>query len=371
MSPTDEGSPAAATDQAALERLLLEIATTKAPTFSEGERGEVVARHWREAGLAPRVDAVGNVIAELPGAGRGPRLLAAIHLDSVFGPEVDVSVDTTGETWVGAGLGDNAASLAVITHWLKSGAEGERPSLTLAATVAEEGLGDLKGARHLVAELAAEHDLFVAVDGYLGAIADVAVGARRYEATFEAGGGHSWGDYPSPSAAHAAGAAVARLAALHVPRSPRSSLNVGQLWGGTSVNAIAAEAGFNLDLRSVDPGTLDRLEEAALGAMRQAAEEQEVTLSLVKVGDRPAGNVPNRDLVAAAERAYAAVGINASTGPGSTDANAAHAVGLEAISFGVYRGGRAHRQDEWVDPRSLPVGVRAWRELLAELARLR
>ncbi len=359
-------------DDGALRELLVSIAQTPAPTGAERARGELVAGYWRDAGLEPRFDEVGNVIAEL--AGQGPRVLVACHLDSVFGPDVDVTVNRDQERWVGAGLGDNAASLAVLTRWVQEAAEagaGEaRPHLTLVATVGEEGLGDLRGARHAVAQLGEAHDLFVALDGYLGSITDQAVGSRRFEARFKAAGGHSWGDYPSPSATHAAGAAIARLAALHVPRTPRSSLNVGQVWGGTSINAIAESAGFNLDLRSVDAGALARLEETALDAIAAAASEHEAALEMVMVGDRPTGSVDNRSLVKAAREAYEAAGVKAATGPGSTDANAAVAAGLPSLSFGVYRGGNAHRLDEWVDPATLAVGLRAWRELLARLARL-
>ena len=360
--------------RSSLEALLLEIATTPAPTGSEGRRGEVVARHWQAAGLETRTDEVGNVIASMPGSGAGadagPTVMLACHLDSVFGADVDVGVERGEERWVGAGLGDNAASLAVLTYWLSQPAGGAWPNLTLVATVGEEGLGDLRGARHVVETLGAEHDVFIAIDGYLGSVIDVGVGSRRYEAAFRAPGGHSWGDYPSPSATHAAGAAMARLAALHVPKAPRSSLNIGQIWGGTSINAIAERAGFNLDMRSVDQEALAALERSAIAAMKEAAAEQGAQVELTQVGDRPAGRCSSPRLLTAAREASLAVGLSPSTNAGSTDANAAMAAGIPALCFGVYRGGNAHRLDEWVDPASLEVGVRALGELLTRLTKL-
>lgn len=377
MNSANAGAAAAQAgkvEEAALKELLLEIATTPAPTGSEARRGEVVARHWQSAGLQTRVDEVGNVIAAVPGSGAGaqdgPTVLVACHLDSVFGPEVDVSVDDSGAKWVGAGLGDNAASLAVLTQWVAQPGAGPWPNLLLVATVGEEGLGDLRGARHAVATLRDEYDVFVALDGYLGSVIDVGVGSRRYEATFSAPGGHSWGDYPSPSATHAAGDAMARLADLRVPKVPRSSLNIGQIWGGTSINAIAERAGFNLDMRSVDEEALAALEHSALGVIRQAAEAKGAKVELVQVGDRPAGACNSPKLLQAAKDACAASGISASTNAGSTDANAAMAVGVPALCFGVYRGGNAHRLDEWVDPASLATGLLAFRQLLARLTKL-
>ena len=71
-----------------LHQLLLEIATTAAPTGSEGERARVIEGHWRAAGLEPYIDDVGNVVATLPGTGAGadagPNVMVACHLDSVF-----------------------------------------------------------------------------------------------------------------------------------------------------------------------------------------------------------------------------------------------------------------------------------------------
>lgn len=372
------GSPAVGndrTEEAALEELLLEIATTPAPTGSEAARGDVVARHWRDAGLQTSVDDVGNVVASMPGSGAGadsgPTVMIACHLDSVFGLDVDVSVDRSDRTrWVGAGLGDNAASLAVLTRWVADPGSGPWPNLTLVATVGEEGLGDLRGARHAVETLGGQQDIFIALDGYLGSVIDVGVGSRRYEATFKAPGGHSWGDYPSPSATHAAGDAMARLAALRVPKVPRSSLNIGQIWGGTSINAIAERAGFNLDMRSVDEDALAALERSALAAIEQAAAGQGAQVELERVGDRPAGACSSPRLLEAAKSAFQAVGLTPSTNAGSTDANAAMAAGIPALCFGVYRGGNAHRLDEWVDPTSLSTGVLALRELLGRLTKL-
>ncbi|HKI58672.1 MAG TPA: M20/M25/M40 family metallo-hydrolase, partial [Trueperaceae bacterium] len=315
----------------------------------------------------------GNVVADVPG-GSGPRVLVAAHLDTVFGADVAVSVRRDGGRLCAPGIGDNSASLAVLTTFAErlAGDEGAlRPRLTLAATVGEEGVGDLRGARRLVADHADAADCFVAVDGHLGTVVAQAVGSRRLVARFRGPGGHSWGDYPAASAVHAAGGAIHALAGLSVPTEPRTSLNVGQVWGGTSVNAIAQEAGFNLDLRSLDGDVLEDLERRARGAIGAAARRAGCEVELEPIGDRPAAFVDNHALVACALRALEAVGEKGSVVASSTDANAAMARGLPAIAFGVYRGGDAHRTSEWLDPASLALGYRAFEHLLACLAESR
>ena len=354
--------------ESSLPDLLVRIAQTPAPTFDEGARGALIAALWEAAGLEPETDEIGNVIAEVPG-GMGPLVLVAAHLDSVFGPGVDVSVKRAPGRYEGPGVGDNAANLAVLTRFLQAPEIArQRPRLIVVATVGEEGIGDLRGARRVVERFGSQLDHFVALDGHLGVVTDRAVGSVRYRAEIEAEGGHAWGDYPSPSAVHGAAAAVDRLARLRVPSEPRSSLNVGQIWGGTSINAIAANAGFSLDLRSVEPDTLALLEEAALAEIEAAVEESGCRLRLDQLGRRPAAQVENSLIVEAAAMALDRSGLTMVRSPGSTDANVAMAVGISSIAFGAYRGAGAHRLDEWVEPESLVLGLVVLARFMEELA---
>lgn len=348
--------------------LLVAITETPAPTFQEERRAELVASLWQAAGHRTRRDDAGNVVCLVDGD--GPTVALVAHLDSVFGPEVPIAVRRERGKLLAPGIGDNAASLAVLTRLLQDHVPGPgSPRLYVAATVGEEGVGDLKGARQLVGDIASECDHFVAVDGYLGTMTHQAVGSLRYRATFTGPGGHAWGDYPGPSAAHAAGTAVGLLARLAVPSQPRSSLNVGQLWGGTSINAIAETAGFNLDLRSLDAATLGELARQAERLVASAATDAGCGWELRQIGSRPAATVDNAALLAAGARALASEGLTLTLAAGSTDANPAMAAGLSAAAFGVYRGGSAHRLEEWLDPTSLEVGVRALRRLVSELGR--
>jgi tripeptide aminopeptidase len=350
-------------------RAITEVA---APPFGESDRSAYVAAAWRSLGLAVQVDDLGDVIADLPG-GEGPRVLLASHLDSVFPVGTDVTVrELATDRWAAPGISDDAAGLAVLTvlaEEVLAGRGGRRPRVTLAATVGEEGLGDLRGARRVVADRGREVDVFVAVDGSLGQVVTGAVGSRRIEARFRGAGGHAWGDRGAPSAVHALGDAIHALIRIDLPAEPRSSLNVGLASGGTSINAIAEAASLTVDIRSVDPDQLALLVARAEQRLRSVGRRHRVELELVAVGDRPAGRTADDALLAAARAALVRVGVEARLAPSSTDANAAVAVGIPAIGFGVARGGDAHRIGEWIDPGSLAVGLRALEHLLGELAR--
>lgn len=367
----DASVPVTADAEAERRELLRRVCETPAPTGDEGARAARVRALLEAEGLEPWTDPEGSVLVRIPG-GRGPRVALVAHLDTVFGPDAGVRV-REGEDgrWRAPGIGDNSASVAVTLRIALEAARGrleDRPRLLLAFTVGEEGLGDLRGARGVVRDHREGIDLFVAIDGHLGTVVDAGVGSRRFRVGFEAEGGHSWGDYPSPSAVHALGDAVHALARLPVPQAPRSSMNVGQVGGGSSINAIAEEAWLSLDLRSLDPDVLDGLATEAEKRVRSVARRHEVRVRIDAVGDRPAGRSDRGALAAAAVAALRDAGHPARRGASSTDANAAMAAALPAICLGVYRGGDAHRRSEWLWPESLGEGEAVLRGLLARLA---
>ncbi|WP_027482219.1 M20/M25/M40 family metallo-hydrolase [Deinococcus pimensis] len=342
---------------------LTRIATTPAPTFEEEERARLIHHLWTGLGHSPELDEVGNVVLRL-GPQEGRALVLASHLDTVFSRDTDLTVHERRGRLSGPGLGDNSASLAVLTALLRDlePARLRRP-LWLVANVGEEGLGDLRGAKHLLERHAPRIASFVAVDGYLGLAVTRAVGVRRYKATFTGPGGHSWGDR-APSAIHALGLAVTALYSLPLPPGPRTTLNVGEARGGNSVNSIAATAELLLDLRSLDPRALVTLEERALSALEGAARGGGVDVHIEKVGDRPGGDLASDALMRLARRAAESVGVELRTAASSTDANAAAPHGIPALALGVYRGGNAHREDEWVAPDSLETGLRMLRRFV-------
>lgn len=342
---------------------LTRIAQTPAPTFEEQARADLVAGLWQSLGFAPTRDEVGNVVLRL-GPPQGKALVLASHLDTVFSAGTDLTVHEKRGRLSGPGLGDNSASLAVLTALLRELDVGQlRRPLWLVANVGEEGLGDLRGAKHLLARHAGNIGAFVAVDGYLGLAVTKAVGVRRFRVTFSGPGGHSWGD-KAPSALHALGLAVTALYSLPLPQSPRTTLNVGEARGGNSVNSIAASAQLLLDLRSLDPLALETLEERARSAVEGAARTAGIDVSLERVGDRPGGDLAGDALLRLARRAGEAVGVELRTAASSTDANAAVPHGIPALALGVYRGGNAHREDEWIAPESLETGLRMLRRFV-------
>ena len=143
------------------------------------------------------------------------------HLDTVFPKGTKVTVRREGTILRGPGISDNCRGLAVliaVARALTAGDVETEGSITLAATVGEEGLGDLRGVRALLGEtLKGRVDRFVAIDGSGESITNIAVGSRRYRVTFRGSGGHSYNNFGRANPAHALGRAVARISDLQVP----------------------------------------------------------------------------------------------------------------------------------------------------------
>ncbi len=241
-------------DQATTERIAADAAWLcgiPAPTFHEEARGEAVRERLADLGLAPTVDALGNVVARL--GGDGPALALCAHLDTVF-PGLDpVPVTRDGDRLRGCGVGDNALGVAALLHCADALARHPPQSpVLIAATVGEEGLGDLRGVTGLLD--AEPVRALVAIEGHgIDSLAIGGIAAVRYEVVVRGPGGHSWSDRGTPSAVHVALGAGAR--ALEVGRP--AAVNVGRVEGGTAVNAIAERATLLIDVRHEDPRVVD------------------------------------------------------------------------------------------------------------------
>jgi di/tripeptidase len=295
----------------------------------------------------------------------------AAHLDTVFPKETDVRVKRQGTRLLAPGIGDNSVAIAALLAMLEAlNVAGIKTAgdLYLASNTGEEGLGDLKGMKAFMADVKDHAAAAVAIEGMkINRIIHVAVGSRRYKVTYTARGGHSWGHFPSPSAIHILGRAIAEISRLEVPTDPKTTYNVGVIHGGTTVNTIAAEADMLVDMRSVDPRALADLERRLLAIVERAAREGDGQVKLDLVGDRPAGSIPaDHPVVETCRAVHRALGLTTYSEASSTDANVPLGQGLPGVCLSITEGANEHRLDEYIETGPIPVGVK--NILLAALA---
>ncbi len=364
-----------------------------APPFGEQVRSEWLAARFAEAGLSQvHADAAGNVFgflpaAKLPPESTGPVIVLSAHLDTVFPVDTPLHPVVDGDRLEAPGACDNGAGVAgmlAIAHALIE-AKVELPApLIFLGNVGEEGEGDLRGMRHLYNQsaLAGRIACHIVLDGAgADSVVTQALGSRRFQVTVTGPGGHSFTDAGTPNPIVALASALAVLAETELPEEPRTTLNLGTIHGGTSVNSIPESAQASIDFRSTSAEQLTRLEVALHRAVedsvlrtnavaKSSATQSRGLLSyaIVKIGDRPAANLPGDSPLFDALRAVDRhLGIHTELRLGSTDANTPLSLGVPALSMGAGgEGGGAHTLAEWYSAKDREVGLR--RVLLLTLA---
>lgn len=403
----------------------LEMCQIPAPSYQEEKKAEYVFQKMKEAGLEDvHIDEVGNVLGILKGTGNGPRIILAGHTDTVFPMDTDLTVKKEENKYSCPGIGDDTRAVAELLSIARAmNAAGLRAEgdIVFCANVCEEGLGDLRGTKHVfrtggahVSDFSKQYpwkdhyDGFVSIDDKNTAgIIYQAVGSQRYQVTFHGLGGHSYTGFGIPNPVHAMGRAIAKISDFQVPANPKATFSVGVVNGGTSVNVIAAEASMLVDMRSVDSKALadlsakfhQAIEEAVLEEnARWGYETQETVVNatsneasntisnaisdrkidpetpriyatIEQKGKRPAG-IQSQDcqIVQAAAAADRAIGMEPLyIGAASTDANIPISLGIPAITIGWGgKGGGEHTVHEWYEQ------VESWkgpqRDLLLILA---
>lgn len=351
--------------------LAIRIQQIPAPTFHERKRAEFVRGLFEEEGLEDvSIDEAGNVyglLSNVTGQKSNVKpLIVSAHLDTVFPFEMDLSVRREGERVYGIGIGDNSLGVAALfgLMWMLTSPQpsSERiggGDIWFVANVGEEGLGDLRGMKAVVDRFGSDVLAYLVLEGMaLEHVYHKAIGVKRYRITAKTQGGHSWSDYGQPSAVLELSKLVVQLSSLKLPSKPRTTMNVGRINGGTSINAIPAEAWLELDLRSEEQ---DELAELVSGVERliEAANKPGVRVEAEAIGTRPAGEMSaDHPLVKLAQACLVEQGLEATLTSGSTDANVPLSRGYPAVVLGVTKGGGAHTRNEFIETAFVEKGMR-------------
>ena len=340
----------------------IQIQQIPAPTFHEQKRAEFVRDSFIGEGLSDIcIDETGNVFGRWTGRGMEKPLIVSAHLDTVFPIETNLRVSRGSDLIHGPGLGDNSLGVAALFGLFWSLQERKfqpRGDIWFVANVCEEGLGDLRGMKAVVDRFEGNVHAYLVIEGLaLGHVYHRAVGVKRYRVTARTSGGHSWSDYGQPSAVHELAKLVVELASLSLPAHPRTTMNVGRISGGTSVNVIASEASLDLDLRSEGREALTGLV-TAVERLIQKANRPGVNVEAQVIGQRPAGEISaSHPLVTLAKDSLREVGLDAGLISGSTDANVPLSKDYPAIVLGITTGGSAHTIHEYINTVPIAQGM--------------
>lgn len=363
--------------------LAIQIQQIAAPTFEEGKRAEFVRQLFVREGLREvSVDEVGNVYGRLQVEGQRSKivkpLIVSAHLDTVFPNGTDLSIRREGGKVFGPGIGDNSLGVAALFGLVWSLHERISPlpvgegwgegEIWFVANVCEEGLGDLRGMKAVVDRFGADVTGYLVIEGMaLGSVYHRAIGVKRYRITARTSGGHSWSDYGKLSAIHELSKLVVELTSMKLPESPRTTMNVGKISGGTSINVIASEASLELDLRSEGEASLAELV-SKVEEKIQSARQPEVRFEAEVIGARPAGAIDAaHPLIQLAQECIREQGLEPTLAVGSTDANIPLSRGYPALVLGITTGGGAHTLNEFINLEPTEKGLRQLTRFVEEL----
>lgn len=345
-----------------------------APPFQEEPRAAAVSEVLTEAGLDVHTDKVGNVIGELRGTNENEIVLLSAHMDTVFPAGTNVKVHRDANRMTAPGISDNGtgiAALVAIARALESAHVKPVRTILFAGNVGEEGEGNLRGMRELVETYGPKLKAVVVLDGSgTDHVTTKALASRRLEATITGPGGHSWSDFGMPNPIDALIRGSVRFINTRVPSGPRTTFNIGQIEGGTSVNSVPYEAKIKVDIRSENEEELARLESAlresiATGVRDEMAPPRDRSKGTLEwrvdlLGSRPGGELSNDSpLLAALRAADEIVGNQSRLERSSTDANIPLSQRIDAISIGAGgMGGGAHSLQEWYDATGRELGLK-------------
>ncbi len=336
-----------------------------APPFMEDQRAARFAQMLRDAGAdSVWIDEIGNVLALRRGRPGGRTVAVDAHLDTVFPEGTDVTVRTRGDTLFAPGIGDDTRGLSIVVTMLRALNTADvrtRDDILFIGTVGEEGLGDLRGVKHLFREGGPRIDTWISIDGgNPSRVVHRGLGSHRYRVTMKGPGGHSWGAFGLGNPHHALGLAIERFVEAADPytsEGPRTSYNVGRIGGGTSVNSISSESWMEVDMRSVSPERLNGVDALFQRAMREGLAEanrirrdgDSLTIDIAMIGDRPSGTTDlNAPIVQRALATIAYFGREPNPNISSTNSNLPISIGIPAITISRGgAGGNGHALSEW------------------------
>lgn len=340
-----------------------QLCVIPAPSGQEDLRAAYCLEKLREFGLSEVfVDEYKNVICEMKGD-TAETVIFAAHTDVVFPDEKALPYRDEGEKIYCPGCGDDTVCVAQLMSAIKKVKDaGMQPicNVVFALNACEEGLGNLKGTRGIMARYGSCVKAFITFDGQYNAVVDRSVGSHRYRVTVRTQGGHSYNDFGNENAARVLAVGIQMLYQIPMPKNGKTTCNVGVISGGTSVNTIIQEASMLCEYRSDCGENLAYMQKEFARVFDYMAQLAEINVELV--GDRPGmGQVDFQaqaelsNFVATVQKKY--IGVEPVRNSGSTDCNIPHSMGIPAVCAGTYAGGGQHTRQEWVEKKSIGLGV--------------
>ena len=348
--------------------LIRQLCAIPAPSHREERRAAFIRDWFTARDMHAQIDEAKNVQIPMGLDEHEDIVVVMAHTDTVFPDMEPMPMREEGGRLYCPGVGDDTTNLAAmmcLAEALHKRGLAPRCGVLFVANACEEGLGNLKGSKHIMKTFGPRVKAFLSLDGDQTSVCAHAVGSSRYRITATTQGGHSFANFGRRNAIAVLAGLIDALYAQNVPRVGDSltTYNVGVIDGGTSVNTIAQRAQMLYEYRSDSAACLERME-AQMREIIARKTPKDAQVSVELIGLRPcARDVREAEQAALVDRCCAAleryVGVKPAVCSGSTDCNIPLSMGVPSACFGVYRGEGEHTREEWVALDSICAGMQA------------
>lgn len=382
---------------------LKKLITIPSPSYKEQKIAEFIrtfllksARkyHYQNQNLRIYMDDIFNVYCEIkkecitkkdaekgiPLSADMPYYIVMAHIDTVFPDEGEIVYQERDGRLYGLGAKDNRANICALLYcgeYIFKNQIVPKENLLFVFDVCEEGTGNLRGCKR-VFERYKNVSAMIAFDLDYTAVFCRAVGSMRYKIKVKTKGGHSFHDFGAENAIVVMAEIIQKFYGIDVNSfEGKTTLNVGKIFGGTTVNAIADQCEALVEWRSDSEKTLGEIDKMIdsiiesihrkIPAENRIEKNRDVKITKELIGFRPSGKCFDRDkeslqreLIACVKSAAEEIsGINAVLSSGSTDCNVPLSMGIPAVCIGTCIGGGEHTREEYVEINSLEKGLAA------------
>ncbi|MBR5309318.1 MAG: M20/M25/M40 family metallo-hydrolase [Clostridia bacterium] len=346
--------------------LLRELGKIPAPSHCEDKRAEFCRDFLKSLGADNAyIDNAKNVIYEINCESSNDITIFLAHTDTVF-PDTEPYTMTEDEEKIYCpGIGDDTASVVVLLMLAKYYTENRinpKNGVMFVMNSCEEGLGNLFGIKTLMESYKSRIGRVISFDACIGTIYNKCVGSHRYKVTVQTEGGHSFGKFGNKNAIAELSSVINEIYKINVPQKEgtKTTYNVGNIVGGTSINTIAQEAEMLCEYRSDDRECLEIMQKKFFDIF-DGARKDDVKIEVSLIGERPcAGEVDEKLLCELTEKCQTVMRefrSDVSLKSASTDCNIPMSVGVPAVTIGVYTGDGEHTREEFIIKESIKEGI--------------
>ncbi len=342
---------------------LVMLGEIPAPTFSEGRRLEAFVRRLSGLGVAEcATDGIGNAFGLVPGQERKKSIVVAAHADTPFSEKFDHTISVSPDRVTGPAVADNSLGLAVVAtlpDLLEELGVKLRCDLILLGTVRSLGRGDIRGIRYFLDNRKLPIRAGLCVEGgQLGRLSVRSLGMLRGEITCTVPEEYDWTRFGATGAILTLNEVINRIAAIRLPKKPRSAIVLGSVEGGTSYGVIATHAVLRLEVRSESDEIVEQVRNQIEEAVHEVAADTGANLRLEIFGRRhPGGLSYSHSLARIARVIMQSLQVKPRVTPSTSELCAFIAHGIPALTIGITRAENISEADETAYLHQIPLGL--------------